>query len=321
MSRTIGCFCMAISVLLLTACGGGGGSSAPAVGGIQTLTATAPITSQNAPIITRSVLGAAAGSDGLADLGGLAGPAGGLTGTMTINNANVGANPNVVIGPQTENCLVSGTQTFTADIQDPLTMTSGDTLDFDFALCDNGDGVVMNGGFSMVVQSFSGDPFLGAFVMNVNVTASNLSATENGDTSTTDGDMNMIVDTMNTPSVSITISSSSLVMTDSTGTATLAGYSMSVAIDQLMGTAMFTVSGFLESPDFTGMVEFTTNVPLDLSGVGAPTGGEFVINGADGAVITVRIVSDQQIEIDVDLEGDGNIDDMIVTSWDQLLMM
>ena len=58
-------------------------------------------------------------------------------------------------------------------------------------------------------------------VMNVNVTASNLSATENGDTSTTDGDMNMIVDTMNTPSVSITISSSSLVMTDSTGTVTL----------------------------------------------------------------------------------------------------
>ena len=321
MSRTIGCFSIGVSMLLLAACGGGGGDAAAPVGSVQTLTATAEITSANAPVITRSVLGAAVGSDGLADLGGLAGPTGGLTGTMMVNDANVGATPQAVIGPQTENCLVSGTQTFTADIQDPLTMTVGDTFDFVFAICDQGDGVVMIGAFSMIVRSSVGDPFLGTFDMTVDVTASNLASTEGGETSTVHGEMRMTVDTMTPPNVSVSITSGSLEMTDSTGMVTLSEYSMSVAIDQLMGTAMFTVSGFLESPDFTGMVEFTTDVPMDLTGTGAPSGGEFVINGADGATITVRIVSDQQIELDIDEDGDGVLDDMIVTSWDQLLQM
>ena len=99
MGRFIGYLLVAASAIGLTACGGGGGGGAP-------LTATAVITSQNAPEVAGAVIGAAATGQDLGDLGGLASPAGAPTGTVTVAEVNVGAPPTaeVTIGPEVTPC-------------------------------------------------------------------------------------------------------------------------------------------------------------------------------------------------------------------------
>jgi hypothetical protein len=72
------------------------------------------------------------------------------------------------------------------------------------------------------------------------------------------------------------------------------------------------------APEFVGSVQFATTASLPLDGSGTPTGGSLVITGADGATITVRIVSAQQVELDLDLDGNGSVDEVVMTTWSEL---
>lgn len=314
MARIIGRFMIAASTMALVACGGGGGGS----GGAAPITATALITSQNAPAIASAVVGAASGTQSIGDLGGLAAPAG--PGALPVMEANAGAPPTaeVTIGPDIVPCAVNGTQTFSAEIADPATMSGGDSISLLFALCDEGDGTILDGGFDFVVQSFQGDPLTGAFLFNVGVTVSSLSMTEGGETETLSGDMNLTVDTLNPPAAAISVYGSSLTVLSGVETGSLSEFSIVTTVDPLAGTSLFEVNGYLMSSEFTGEVHFTTTAALQLDGTGEPTTGQVVITGADGATITMRVVSTQQVELDIDLDGDGSIDEMQVTTWADL---
>ena len=298
----------------LVACGGGGGGG----GGVAPITANAVITSQNAPAIAGAVVGATEGTQSIADLGGLAAPVG--PGALPVQEANTGAPPTaeVSIGPDTTNCAMAGTQTFSAELADPATMSSGDSISLLFSLCNEGDGTIMDGGFDFVVQSFQGDPLTGAFLFNVGVTVSGLSMTEGGETETLSGDMNLTVDTLNPPSAAISVYGSSLTVMSGTETGSLSEFSIVTTVDPLAGTTLFELNGYLMSSEFTGDVHFSTTAALQLDLAGDPSTGEVVITGADGATITMRIVSAQQVELDIDLDGDGTIDEMQVTTWADL---
>ena len=314
MARIIGRFMIVTSTIWLVACGGGGGGG----GGAAPITANAVITSQNVPAIAGAVVGATEGTQSIADLGGLAAPVG--PGALPVQEANAGAPPTaeVTVGPDMTPCLVTGTQTFSAEIADPATMSGGDSISLLFSLCDEGDGTVMDGGFDFVVQSFQGDPLTGAFLFNVGVTVSGLSMTEGGETTTLSGDMTLTVDTMNPPSAAISVYGSSLTVLSGVETGSLSEFSIVTTVDPLAGTTLFELNGYLMSSEFTGDVHFSTTAALQLDVAGDPSTGEVVITGADGATITMRIVSAQQVELDIDLDGDGSIDEMQVTTWADL---
>ncbi len=314
MARIIGRFMIVTSTIWLVACGGGGGGG----GGAAPITANAVITSQNVPAIAGAVVGATEGTQSIADLGGLAAPVG--PGALPVQEANAGAPPTaeVTVGPDMTPCLVTGTQTFSAEIADPATMSGGDSISLLFSLCDEGDGTVMDGGFDFVVQSFQGDPLTGAFLFNVGVTVSGLSMTEGGETTTLSGDMTLTVDTLNPPSAAISVYGSSLTVLSGVETGSLSEFSIVTTVDPLAGTTLFELNGYLMSSEFTGDVHFSTTAALQLDVAGDPSTGEVVITGADGATITMRIVSAQQVELDIDLDGDGSIDEMQVTTWADL---
>jgi hypothetical protein len=316
MGRINGYLLVVASTMSLVACGGGGGGGS----GVAPITATAVIDSLTAPAIAGAVVGAASGTQSIGDLGGLAAPAG--PGALPVMEANVGAPPTaeVTIGPETTTCAGpgGGEQTFTAEIANPETMSGGDSISLLFSLCDQGDGTVLDGGFDFVVQSFQGDPLTGAFLFNVGVTVSSLSMTEGGETETLSGDMNLTVDTLNPPAAATSVYGSSLTVLSGVETGSLSEFSIVTTVDPLAGTSLFEVNGYLMSSEFTGEVHFTTMAALQLDGTGEPTTGQVVITGADGATITMRVVSAQQVELDIDLDGDGSIDEMQVTTWAEL---
>jgi len=314
MTRISGYLWTAAGAMALAACGGGGGGGA---GAVAPITASAIITSQNAPAIAGAVVGATSGTQSVGDLGGLgAGP-----GTLTVQEpSSPGAPPTaeVTIGPDMLPCLFGGTQTLLAEIADPLTTTSGDSISVTFAACNEGDGMLLDGAFGFVVQSFLGDPLTGILNMSVAVTVTDLAITEAGVMTSMNGTMNLTLDASNPTSTTVILDGTELTLVSGVETESLSDFAIITTVDPLAGTSTFEINGYVMSSEFTGDVNFSTMEALQIDVSGDPSTGEVMITGADGATITMRIVSAQQVELDIDFDGDGTIDEMQVTTWADL---
>lgn len=312
MGRISAYFGVAASTFLVAACGsggGGGGAAAPAM-------ATALITSQNAPAIAAAAVGATSDSQILGDLSGLGG-----VGAATATVPDDGAPPTaeVTIGPDEQPCLAGGTQTVTAEIDDPQAGTSvGDSVSIVWAACNQGDGVELSGAWDFVVSMFELDPIAQTLLMEVDVTVGDVTVTEGGESITMSGDMNILLDSTNPPVSTIVVDGNLLDLTSGVETLSLSEFTVMSSVDPISGDTSFEVSGVLMSSEFDGQIVYTTTTPLDLDIDGDPTSGLMVITGADGATITVRVVSEQQVDLELDLDGDGTLDEVVVTTWDAL---
>jgi hypothetical protein len=67
-----------------------------------------------------------------------------------------------------------------------------------------------------------------------------------------------------------------------------------------------------------GEVTFDTTVPFTGTDPDDPDAGTLVVTGAEGATLTLVAIDNIDVQILVDLEGDGNTDATILTTWDVL---
>jgi hypothetical protein len=78
------------------------------------------------------------------------------------------------------------------------------------------------------------------------------------------------------------------------------------------------VSGSLSSSDFSGTVHFETTTPLQGDGSQNLLSGELMITGANGTSISVLVLGDQTVELRIDLDGNGSVDETLTMGWDEL---
>jgi hypothetical protein len=171
-----------LSIVLLIALGcSSGGSGGSGSNG----TAPAEITLANAPVISASAVDAAMGTGGLAGVGGSipflpASESGGgdasaalslealsleliwLSADSKSGDERHFARPpepgvalQVAIPPTSFPCSESGSVTVSGEMANPPTLTIGDRFSGDFSNCDDGLGVVLNGGLDFTMVSFS----------------------------------------------------------------------------------------------------------------------------------------------------------------------
>ena len=167
----------AMAVGLLAACGGG--SDGDGGGGGAAPTATATISTQNAPEITGAVLDAATEAGDLGDLGGFAAP--NNIATVQAPASAIGPTAEVQVGPEVIPCGTSGNISFEGDIEDPNTLTAGDSFTFSFNNCDEGDGDLLTGSFEFLIRAFSGDFVNGLFQLTIDMTVNDLRFGDTGD--------------------------------------------------------------------------------------------------------------------------------------------
>jgi hypothetical protein len=117
----------------------------------------------------------------------------------------------------------------------------------------------------------------------------------------------------------MTIASEDLSISDGTSTETLASFSLEQTIDGITGAYTLTVSGRISSSIFSGAVDFSTTVDLEGSGDEFAVMGQLVITGDANATITVVVLDGQLIRLNVDSDGDGETDEVIETSWAELV--
>ena len=333
---------ISLSVAFFAACGGGGGD-----GGSGTVVppagpAQAEITSQNAPAIAAGVADVIAGTAQLADISGLNLF---LQSAVTSTGDTVGAAEIVLrlirlhgatrqlirilvpVGPFTEPCFASGSVTFLSEVQNPPALSPGDSITADFSNCNLGDGVVLNWGFDFIFVSFSqsvADCFVDFICTNqnqltVDVDFRNFLLTLGSETESIDGDARIAIDTTSPPLSTVTVSGSSVTISIGGFSELLSAYSVTLTVNSLTDAFVIDGNGTVEIPSlFSGSVTFATPDPFTGIGPADPDSGSLLIEGANGATITLIALNNVDVQLGIDLDGDGIVDDTQFTTWDTL---
>jgi hypothetical protein len=303
-----------------SACGGGGSSGG---GGDGPITDNrVPITDSNAQTVTTTVIESVVA---VIDFGTIldATPIAASSPVMSTLRAlkpRLGAASYAPVGPETMPCAVSGTITISGNIADPFTLSTGDTIEADFADCNDGDGVVIDGLFSARVEHFEGDLDLIQARVELAIEATDLSVSGDGDTVTADGDFTFVVDTLSAPLVSLEISGRSLTVSAAGQTVTLQNFSEEQTQNEtaVPRPVTFEARGRLSSSSIGGPVDYSTPVRFEAFDDAFPYTGEFLIVGADESSVRLVALNETNVRLDVDEDGNGSAERTIDLLWDEV---
>jgi hypothetical protein len=316
-------------LLILAGCGGGGGGETAAAP-----TELVDLTSANAKTVAGAAVVSSMEGGDLGAYAMSAGPTAGVTATKStqiyskvgeiqseqidslVKQSQAGY-MQAAVGPVTSQCEVGGSVTISGDVSGEQTLSSGDNITIEFADCDDGVSVV-DGTFSMTITSFSGDLASGMFSLGVSLELTAFAVTEGEETVTANGDVTMALDALSSPVVSMTVSSSSLAVSEGGASHELTDYSSTRTVDTVTGEYSIEASGTVTSSAFDGAASFDVIEPFTGTGAAYPGSGELLIEGAGGATLRVIALDTTFVRIELDSDGDGTADEIIDSTWDEL---
>lgn len=313
-----------LAVAMISACGGGGGSSGfnndPPVAAAPKLT----ISAANGEMAAKTSYEAATNSVGLTDTlsnGGLVADAPTdvskaagrqvakvIGGGVTINS--------VPFGPQVNPCLVDGSITISGNIASLTSLTAGDTFLIDADQCDDGLDQVVDGLLDLEVVSISGDFFAGLYDMRMSMVMTDFQVTTPADTLTSNGDATISLNTTLAPLVSASISGDAMTIDSNSSSETLTAFGSEQTVDAGVQPAPYTWSsyGTLDSSQLDGVVDYTTPVTFAGEDADYPHTGELFVEGENSSVRLIA-VDNVSVRIELDYDGDDQIDEIIETTW------
>jgi hypothetical protein len=331
MKQALRNFCIAAaSITLLAACGGSSDDSGGLTGGVPT-SEPATITAENAPLIAGTVAEVAMGQGVFSSIFTPDIPIGSIGGDAAVSPvlkpvfsaAMKTASPSRLYATSSgrESCAVSGTVDVTINISNPEQPSVNDSFDFLFTDCDDGSGVVVNGGMTITIASIGGDVASGNFLLGMRIEFSAFAVTEGGETTSADGTMTFEIDTSDPTITTITVSSSALVTTSAGTEEVLTNFTVQITEDASMFPTAVTVetSFTISSPRIGGEVTVTTSLALESMGEDYPFVGELRIEGAGNAVIVMIALDANTVRLEIDIDGDGATDETVDMTWDELM--
>ena len=223
----------------------------------------------------------------------------------------------VPVGPETVPCNVSGTITISGELENPLTLSPGDTIDIDADNCDDGLGEVTGGLISTTVDAFAGDIASGAYDMTMTIVLTNFQVTTADDVLLSNGDVTVMLDTTTPLFVDASVRGDSVATSSNARTETLYEYLTAQTIDSGITPSPFTMtaSGTIDSSELGGVVEYSVPVTFQGFDNDYPSSGEFLVTGAGGSTIRLVTVDNVNIIIEIDSDGVAPAEETINTTW------
>ncbi len=316
-------FLALFALVFAAGCGGGGGGSAPPApppptGSLVTLTsdnATNVASVVAEQVLEDNIFGALATGIPIASSGSSA-----AADLVSLSAAPPGPGKFALTNSSLEQCDFGGTVDLTITVDDPLTISIGDEFIFQFTNCNDGT-VILNGGLTMTVSGFQGDPSGDNFYLALGVELGAFQVNQDGDITGASGSVNIEIDSTMPPITTITVSTAALTTTHNGVTEVITN--MSVTVVENDGTVPASVevdtSFRISSPRLGGDVIVSTSVGLQSTGDGYPFLGEFRIEAANNAVIVVVALGGDMVRLEIDIDGDLTPDEVVDMTWDELL--
>jgi hypothetical protein len=223
----------------------------------------------------------------------------------------------VPVGPETVPCDFGGTVTMTGDIANPLTLSAGDRITLAYAACDDGESVT-DGTFAMTITAFSGDFVSGMFALGIAVDVTAFQVATAAETVTADGDISVTLNALSSPTLAVTLASTSLAVGSNGASHELSGFAAAQNVNQATGEYTFDAGGTIASSVFDGAVNFDTTEAFAGVGVEYPASGEMLVTGADNGTIRVIALDNVFVRLEIDADGNGTVDAVIDTTWEEL---
>ena len=308
-----------IGLFVLAGCGGSGSAGPTTTGGSNLAT----ISSQNAPAIA-GVIAEVALEDGI--FGAIFNqnlPIASSGSPQFLSGVAEAARPSALLATRAglADCAVSGTVDVQVTISNPLMPTIGDVYSFMFTACNDGTGTVTNGAMAMTITAIDGDLASGNVLLGVGVELTAFQITADGETSAANGTFNIEIDTRMPPITTITVSASTLATTTAGTAETVTNLTVTISEDQSMFPTAVTVqtSFTISSPRIGGDVVVSTSLALRSTGEEYPYVGQLQIMAAGNSSILLIAMDSNSVRLEIDLDGDGAMDESVDTTWDEIL--
>ena len=229
-------------------------------------------------------------------------------------------------GQPNELCTVEGTASYVL-IPPSLPVLAGHSMTAVFDNCvginAESEQLTYNGFYTLRVDSLSGT-LSENLDYNVTTTLSelNMTITDNAATSIYNGGMRFIrsANAGDFTDTSESASTTPLSVNEEGTTLTLSEFSISSVLSASgaysIGAAGETVN--IHHSDFADVLTLTINQPVQGVSLSAPNSGNLEITAIDGSTLSLIINSQGLVTLELDTDGDGNVDDSLIRDWDDL---
>ena len=142
-----------------------------------------------------------------------------------------------------------------------------------------------------------------------------------GDETSATGIISIEIDTTMPPIRTITVSVSALASTSGGMTEVITNMTVTITQDDSMYPTGVTVetSFTVSSPRIGGDIVVSTSIALQSSGAEYPFVGELRIMAAGNSVIILIALGGDGVRLEIDIDGDGAMDDSVDTTWDEII--
>ena len=316
-TRNISVLIASMGLVLCASCGGGGGGgAAPAPTPTPLPNPMAlPITGDNAEDITEVVLESVIATIDIVDFAD-------VVGLPAFGSSNQGLAKATVrdIYIQVASCDTGEVTVTWNDADDNLDLSTGDTLDAVFDMCFFADsGTTLDGAASFTNIVVEGDPDFVTVPWRLAITFGfdNLSGTDSSGTSIIDGSLNVDIASDDNVVIELSVSTPALTAQDSGMSVTLSDYLLTQLINVSSSEQRISADGTLTSTELEGSVSFETLQDFVIFGDDNPSSGQMLIADANSSVL-VTVLDNLSVQLEIDLDRDGTIDQTIVVTWTEL---
>jgi len=301
-----------------------GANSSATVNIIDNDRAILPITADNARAITADVLEAITSTVELVDILD-------FVGIPVIASTNSGRAKLLaaVALPDSVPCDTGEATVTWNDVDNDLVISTGDTIDVLFVMCFFADtGVTLDGATSLTDIIVAGDPVnqIAPWRLATTIGFDDLAGTDAAGTVVLDGSLDL--DLGSNDNVIVDLSIGTVWLTAWEGFIdydTLTNYVLIGTFDLNALTEVIRTSGTLAKPYLPGpeaffaegTVTFETLQDFTVIGDDYPSAGQLLISDSSSSVL-VTVLDNISVQLEVDLDLDGTIDETIVVAWAEL---
>lgn len=277
--------------------------------------AALPISAANAQGITASVLIAVVSTIDIVDILNIIGPPDAQAQTPGLAKFAVNA-----VFPRTVACDTGDAAVGWDDADNNLEVSTGDTFGIDFNMCFFADsGTTLDGPTLLTNLVIAGDPFnrIAPWTLELTFGFDNLSSTDSAGTVVLDGDINLDYSSNDNIVENISITTTSLTTQAAGITETLSDYVLTQTFDVNALTLVLGANGILTSTLLEGSVTFETLEDFTGTFDDNPSAGQMLISDP-GSSVLVTVLDNISVQLDIDFDLDGTIDETIVVTWAEL---